>query len=298
MRKYTFLGILAVLLWGSNMGVTRILSENIGGFVTCGIEMTSAGCLLLSLKYLRNKTIRPMLELPRNYLIICGFLFVFSNLCLYFAINLCKVRSQVLIVSAMNYLWPVLSVILSIPVLHKKFKPLVFTIGILITVVATFGISFSIEKTNAAEAINASSYAAILLAFLGALFWAGYTVLVSRFLSHEEKSESALPFFMLETGAISLVIGLLVGERLLLTKVVVFPLLYTIIFPCLLAYLFWDLAIQKGNVMIVSFFSLFSIALSILSSTVILHIPLKLETVGFCLLIISGVILTRKSLIN
>jgi drug/metabolite transporter (DMT)-like permease len=117
---------------------------------------------------------------------------------------------------------------------------------------------------------------------------------VTKFLAGREKSETALPLFMLFDGMIALILSLVFREKSNWTIEIWFPLLYTIVFPSLLAYLFWDLGISRGNSNLVRFFSLFTVVLSTISSSVILKISLRWDVVLCSFLLFLGLTLHKS----
>jgi drug/metabolite transporter (DMT)-like permease len=297
-KKNTAFGIVAVLLWGSNMGFSRILLESLGPFMTSSIEMLFSGGVLLLLMLIQRKSITSLLQLPKAYLISCSILFTINHLALNYGIALCENRSQILIITALNYLWPILTIIVSIPILKNRFRKIYFYAGVVITVFSTSYISLQGGSLDPRSIFSDRSWIAYLSTFIAAVDWAFYSAFVTKFLAGREKSETALPLFMLFDGMIALILSLVFREKSNWTIEIWFPLLYTIVFPSLLAYLFWDLGISRGNSNLVRFFSLFTVVLSTISSSVILKIPLRWDVVLCSFLLFLGAYVTQKSILN
>ncbi len=295
-KKNTILGLTAVILWGSNMGFSRILMESLGPFVTSSIEMLFSGGALVLFMMFRKKSISAMLKLPKPYLFICSILFTINHLALNYGIYLCKNRSQILIITAINYLWPILTIIVSIPILKNSFRKVPFFLGILITAFSTGYISIKSDALDPSALFTETALLAYFLTFISAIDWAFYSALVTKYLSGQEKSETALPLFMLFDGVIALILGLLFQEKSVWSSEIIFPLIYTVLFPSLIAYLFWDLGISKGNTNLIQFFSLFTVVLSTLFSSVILNIPLRIDVVLCSFLLFLGALITQKSI--
>jgi drug/metabolite transporter (DMT)-like permease len=297
-KKNTAFGIVAVLLWGSNMGFSRILLESLGPFMTSSIEMLFSGGVLVLLMLIQQKSITSLLQLPKAYLISCSILFTINHLALNYGIALCENRSQILIITALNYLRPILTIIVSIPILKNRIRKIYFYAGVVITVFSTSYISLQGGSLDPRSIFSDRSWIAYLSTFIAAVDWAFYSAFVTKFLAGREKSETALPLFMLFDGMIALILSLVFREKSNWTIEIWFPLLYTIVFPSLLAYLFWDLGISRGNSNLVRFFSLFTVVLSTISSSVILKIPLRWDVVLCSFLLFLGAYVTQKSILN
>ena len=294
MHIYTILGCLAVIIWATNIGFSRILVEQIGGFYTCGIEMTVSGILLLLVEFLKNRTIKPLFHLKKKYYSVCGFFFFFYMFLFYLAMHLCNSREQILIVSAANYLWPVLTIVFGIPVLHHKCRLFPLILGILLTIIGTFGVSLSGQNLSR-EQLEGTALLAFGLSSLGAVSWALYSCFVIRYLGEKTDDPDALPLFMLVSGVIMLVIGRLFGPLPKIGTDLLPAVIYTILFPGVTAYFFWDIGIQKGNDLIVTFLSLFTVVLSMAASALVLKISISREEIIFSFLITLGALLCKFS---
>jgi len=247
---------------------------------------------------IQRKSIVSLLQLPKAYLISCSILFTINHLALNYGIALCENRSQILIITALNYLWPILTIIVSIPILKNRFRKTYFFAGVVITIFSTSYISLQGDSLDQRSIFSDRAWIAYLSTFIAAVDWAFYSAFVTKFLAGREKSETALPLFMLFDGMIALILSLVFREKSNWTIEIWFPLLYTIVFPSLLAYLFWDLGISRGNSNLVRFFSLFTVVLSTISSSVILKIPLRWDVVLCSFLLFLGAYVTQKSILN
>jgi hypothetical protein len=68
----------------------------------------------------------PAIDLPLSYLVGCGLLFVTYTVLLFLAIGLARGRQQVLEVGLLNYLWPALTILLSVVLLNKRARLLLY----------------------------------------------------------------------------------------------------------------------------------------------------------------------------
>lgn len=294
MTGYSLLGFIAVLLWSTNIGFSRILIESIGGFFTSGLGMIISGILLLLFFILKFKSIRLVFELPKRYIAICGSMFTANILFFYLAMHLCENRSELLMVSTLNYLWPVLTIALGIPILGKKCRPFPFILGIILTIIGTFGISLR-EIVFSPEQQSMKALFAYLSALLGAIFWALYSCYSIKYLSNTSYKMDALPIFMLISGLEMTTIGLIVTPNPKFSHTLIPAALYTFLLPGTLAYFFWNIGIEKGNEEAVTYSSLFIVVLSTLASSFLLKIDLSIDMLIYCLIISAGAIVCKTS---
>jgi drug/metabolite transporter (DMT)-like permease len=293
----TILGILAILFWGTTIAFSRSLTEQLGPLTTASwIYMLSGvwGCI-----YLMNKPggIKKIFQLPILYLICCGILFIFYMVCLYLAVGLAVSREQVIEVSIINYLWPGLTLIFSLPILHKKGKVILIPgiviafAGFYLATVQSGMFSWEVFKGNFQV-----SYLPYLLAFMAAIIWGLYSNLVRRWAGHTEGG--AVPLFLLITGLVLITIRFIFPEESYWTPHVIVELLYMSIFPTFLAYTFWDRAMRKGNIILVASLSYFTPLLSIIISSFYLQVIIKPTLWIACGLVIAGAVICKFSIID
>jgi len=79
---------------------------------------------------------------------------------------------------------------------------------------------------------------------------------------------------------------------------VVAELLYMSIFPTFLAYIFWDRAMRKGNIILVASLSYFTPLLSIIISSLYLQVVIKPSLWIACGLVIAGAVICKFSIID
>ena len=293
----TILGILAILFWGTTIAFSRSLTEQLGPLTTASwIYMLSGiwGCIYLISK---PGEIKKTFQLPILYLIGCGTLFIFYMVCLYLAVGLAFSREQVIEVSIINYLWPGLTLIFSLPILHKKGRItlipgiVIAFAGFYLATVQSGMFSWEVFKGNFQV-----SYLPYLLAFMAAITWGLYSNLTRRWAGHTEGG--AVPLFLLVTGLVLTTIRFMFPEESYWTPRVVVELLYMSIFPTFLAYFFWDMAMRKGKIILVVSFSYFTPLLSIIISSLYLRVAVNANLWVTCGLVIAGAIICKFSIID
>lgn len=121
-RKATLIGLLAILLWSSIVGLIRAVSESFGPVGGAALIYTLASVLLLfSIGATRIR------ELPGRYLFWGSLLFVAYELCLslsigYAAWNVGILHGHVTLLAGASYFIPVLSAALAAMLLGASFS--------------------------------------------------------------------------------------------------------------------------------------------------------------------------------
>ena len=131
---------------------------------------------------------------------------------------------------------------------------------------------------------------------MAAISWGLYSILVRRWAGHTEGG--AVPLFLLSTGLVLTAIRFMFPEESYWTPRVIAELLYMSIFPTFLAYLFWDRAMRKGNIILVVSFSYFTPLLSIIISSLYLQVAVKANLWIACGLVIVGAVICKFSIID
>lgn len=169
-HKSTLLGLLAILLWSSVVGLIRSVSEGLGP-VGGAAMIYSVGTLFL----LVVMGIPKLREFSRSYLFLGSLLFVLYEICLSLSLGYASNRMQAIELGMINYLWPCFTVLMAIVFNGQKAKWWVLP-GLLLSL---FGIGWIMSGDGGwspAQMLdnirsNPLSYA---LSFSGAVIWAIY----------------------------------------------------------------------------------------------------------------------------
>jgi drug/metabolite transporter (DMT)-like permease len=135
-----------------------------------------------------------------------------------------------------------------------------------------------------------------LLAFVASICWGLYSNLSRRWAGRTEIG--AVPIFLLSTGVVLMVVRVFFPEETRLTFHIALELLYTAIFPTLLAYTFWDTAMRKGRIVLVAALSYFIPVLSTVINCLVLKVVVGLHVWIACILVITGAVICRFSIID
>ena len=291
--KNTLLGLLALLLWSTTIATARSLAEALGPITAGAAVCMLGGALGLIARLPRGNPVSQFLALPRRYIIGCGALFIIYTVCLYAAIGLAADRSQVLAVGLLNYLWPTLTILFSLPLLRRRAR-----VGLLPgTLLALFGI-FLVRMHGADVSIRSlvsslsSSPLVFALGLGAAISWALYSNLAR--LWGGKNSDGAVPAFILATGIVLLCIRMLRPEVSIFSVRAAAEVVF-LSTATALAYVFWDVAMRKGNaVFVVACSYLLPLLSTAISCAYLAVMPGASLWLG-CLLIIGGSVLSRLS---
>jgi drug/metabolite transporter (DMT)-like permease len=291
------LGLAAILLWSTSVAFGRSLGEQLGPLTTACLIYLLGGAL--GTVYLALSGKLPSLRaLPRRYLYGCGGLFVLYMASLYLGLGFADTHSQVLQVGLLNYLWPTLTVLLSVPILNLHAKPLLFP-GALLATAGVFLATTQGEPLAWADASPARGWANLarnslpyLLGLSAAFSWALYSTLSRRWAG--QAAGQAVPLFMLCTGLLLGLARLLFAEPTQWTPRAGAELAYMVV-GSNLAYAFWERAMRRGDIVLVAAASLFTPLLSTLVSTLYLSAPSGPRLWIGCALIIAGAAICRAN---
>lgn len=175
-KKATLIGLIAILLWSAIVGLIKSVSEGFGPIGGAAlIYSCSAVLLIFSVGFPKLRAF------PRSYLIIGSILFVCYELCLSLSLGFTHNGRQAIEVGMVNYLWPSMTIVLTVIINRQKTSPLIIP-GVLLAVAGICrvlggdqGFSLGEMANNVME--NPISYG---LAFSGAVIWAIYCVVTQK----------------------------------------------------------------------------------------------------------------------
>jgi drug/metabolite transporter (DMT)-like permease len=286
-------GLGAILFWSVSFALARSLTEQVGPLTTAATVYLLGGSFCLLRLWWLKTPVGHSLKLPRPYLFGCGALFIVYTAIIYLAVGLAKNREQVLEIALVNYLWPALTILLSVPLLKQR-ASLWLLPG---TALALTGIF--LVMTQGAHVSWASFWGhlqsnplAYILALVAAVLWALYSNLTRRW--SPPGSGGAVELFIIATGLVLLAIRLLtteptgwslpaVGEVSGLAAVTA------------LAYILWDAAMRKGNLLLVAACSYFTPLLSTLVGCAYLRVSPSPKLWVGCGLLVAGSLLSWVS---
>ncbi|WP_241074442.1 aromatic amino acid DMT transporter YddG [Achromobacter insuavis] len=250
----TFMGLMAVVLWGTVVGLIRSVSESFGPIGGAALIYTVGSAflvLLLGLPHVRS--------FPRAYLLSGSLLFVAYEICLSLSLGFAANRGQAIELGIVNYLWPCFTVILAILINGQRASAWVVPgialslCGIVWVVGGDGGVSW--ERLVANVSSNPLSYG---LAFSGAIIWAVYCNVTKRYA--DGKNGVAL-FFMLTAAVLWIKYGFSAEPALTFAWPAVLELCVTG-GAMAAGYALWNVGILNGNLTLLATASYFTPVLS------------------------------------
>lgn len=295
-RRSTLWGVVAIFFWSTTIAFSRSLTEQLGIFSAAAMIYSAAGIIGMVLLAFQPGGLKDILKLPRSYLFGCGGLFVLYMVSLYLAIGIAVSHTQVLVVGLINYLWPGLSLIFSIPLLGKRGKPLL-PVGILIALLGVWLATGSMEELSFTTLImEKDSRAPYGLALVAAICWALYSTLSRRWAA--ENDGGAVPLFLLCSGFALGFLRFFSVETTTWNLKACLELGYMAVFPGMLAYILWDRAVRKGEILLVASLSYITPLLSTLFSTIVLDVTPNPEVWMGAAMVVGGAILCKTSIVD
>ncbi len=291
----TFLGILAILFSSAVFGVAGNLAKEVGALTAGGMAFIVGGTLGLIPLLLSSSRRRDLLSLSRPYFVICGGLFVAYEVFLYLAIAMTADSRQVIEVSILNYLWPTMTLLLSIPILKTRARP-----ALALGLCAAFGgAALALGKGKGLDVGQfrqniQANWPPYLLALMGAITWGLYSVMTRRLAAGSKGN--AMPFFILTSGVLLMLLSAGRGEPRHWSARAMGELAFMTFVTALLTYVFWDIAMRRGRVVLVVALSYFTPILSLLLSSFYLKTPAGPSLWLGCLLVTVGAVICNYSL--
>lgn len=286
-------GIFAILLWSTTVGLGRSLSEQLGPIRAAGAVFFAAGAVSCIPLLLSGRAFERVKRIPRLYLLGCGALFLLYQLSLFLAIGMARDRAQVLEVGLINYLWPGLTILFSLLLLGKR-----ATWFLLPGTALAFGGEFLVLSQGRTFSAGEMSLnlrgnpAAYTFALVAAISWGLYSNLARRWAG--PKSDEGASLFMLGTGVAFSILGLGGDGGSMWTGHVLTEVLFLGLATAV-SYVLWDIAMRKGDVVLVAAFSYFTPLFSTLVSSMYLEVEAGLHLWLGCLFIITGSLISWRS---
>lgn len=268
-RNATLIGLIAVLLWSSIVGLIRSVSESLGA--TGGAAMMYSVASVFLLVSIGFPKIR---EFPRKYLIWGSILFVSYELCLSLSIGYANNNRQAIEVGMVNYLWPALTMVTAIIFNNQKSNLLVIP-GFIIAVLGICWVLGGEQGLDLASMLvniqdNPLSYG---LAFTGALIWAAYCTVTARIANGKN---GVTLFFILTACALWIKYVFIGGQPMTFD-------FHAIVYLALAAgamgfgYAAWNVGILHGNVTVLAGASYFIPVFSAALAALVLKTPLSIS---------------------
>ena len=287
-------GLAALAVWSMTVAIARSMSESLGTLTGPALAMGAGGIIALAVSWVRGCSPAAMLRLPRKYLFGCGGLFAAYMFFMYAAIGWAPNRSTAVVVGLVNYLWPTLTVVFSIPLLRRRARwPA--AVGCVAAVAGTAvavlgGEQFQWRDVGAG---GTTGLVVLLLAGGAAVTWALYSNLVKLW---GRPDAGAVPLFLLASAVLLGLLRLGRHEETVWTLRAFREFCVIAVATSALAYVLWERGMRRGNHLLLSVASY----LTPIAATGIAAAYLKVRpgwglVVG-CILVTGGALICRFSI--
>jgi drug/metabolite transporter (DMT)-like permease len=282
-RKATLVGLVAVLLWSSIVGLIRGVSDGLGATAGAAMIYTVASVILYFSVGLPN-----LRAFPRRYLFWGSLLFVAYELCLSLSIGYANSGRQAVEVGMVNYLWPTFTLIAAI-LFNKQRSSLLIFPGFILSLLGIGWVLGGDQGFDVAEMLvnvkaNPLSFG---LAFAGAVIWAAYCTVTARM---AKGNNGVTLFFILVALALWIKYAINGGGAMHFdVRTVIYLVLAAAAMG--LGYAAWNVGILHGNVTILAGASYFIPVFSSLLAAKLLNAPLPFAFWQGALMVCFGSIL-------
>lgn len=285
-QKKSFLFAIAAILFWSTVGTAFKITLRHLNYAELLLLSSLVSLIFLAITITVNNKLSQLWQTTQKqlaYSALLGFLNPFAYyLILFKAYSLLRAQEAV----ALNYIWPMMLVLLSVPVLKQKIKP-VNIIALLISfsgaiTIATQGKPFSLDLT---EPLGVS------LALSSAFFWAMFWLLNVR----DSREETLKLFMNFLFGFIYTLIYCLITGNLKIPSVEgIMGSVYIGLFEMGITFVFWLKALKYAeNTAKVSNLVYLSPFISLMFISVIIGEKILPSTLAGLILIISGIIIQQ-----
>jgi len=285
MAKLIYLYVtLVILFWSSSAAVGKLVLTNLDNFQVLFYTTLVASITLLLIVLLQKKG-----KIIKNYstkdyltLFYMGCLGIFIYYLFYFGSLMLISAQETMII---NYLWPMIIVILAIFILKEK-----FSIKKLIAIILSFiGVLIVISKGDLN--FNIQDSLGVLFAFLAAVSYGLFSVLGKK---QNYDVIVATMFYNIFSFIITLITIIAFGKLILPNLFELMGLLWLGVFPGGIAYVFWFLALKQGDTSKISNFMYLNPFVSLVYIYLLVGEKILLSSVIGLLFIIGGIMLQVK----
>ncbi len=272
------------------MLVSSLLAVAFGPMRAAGLELLIAGSALLLAAAVR-KEVTCMQRHSKRCALICGFFWIANFVFFWLAVSAARSNQELIVVGLLNYLWPVCTLLLTIPILKKQASLWLIpglvaaVVGVLITKISTS------PELSIARLFDDLNFFAYSCALIDAVAWGLYSN-YSRKLSHPDGA-SLVPGYMIVASCMLLAYSSWEHTPLQANSSD-WMLLIAWGLCSSLAFLFWDIGMRKGNVVAISSTSMLIPLFSTLITALLSGYGLSLGILLGALLVVSGSWLCSK----
>lgn len=293
--KYTLLGFLTIIIWGTSAIFTRNLSTNIGAYTSAALVNLIGGIVILGQQLLTKKGLKGCREVDRRYWPVCGILFILYTASSYVSMSLVERDEAVITLVLIRFLWPLFTLVFTVPILKAKASPwlicsvLLSLVGI---VVAKLGNDVTNLDSFLENIMNPGDMAGYALGFVVSITWGLYTNYTKKFVG--KRDVDGVGLYMIMTAVILGLIAFRVDEPRQFSANLTGQILYAGIIVGSIANVLWNKSIKKGNMLLVVLASNFLPIISTVMTAFMLGVGITVPVVIGSLLVVAGTMWSKK----
>lgn len=290
-KKYTLLGILAIIIWGTSAIFTRNLSTNIGACTSAALVNLIGGIVVLISQVVKKEGLEEIRTVPLKHWAVCGGLFIIYTVASYVSMSMVKTNDAVVTLVLIRFLWPLFTLIFTIPILKAKVSGwlggsvFVCMLGIVIAVLGDEVTDYSHFIQNILKGDDMPGFA---MGFVVAVSWGIYTNLIKKYVG--TKKADALGIYMIITAVILGGISCFMNEPREFSVNLTGQILYAGIVVGSVANSLWNLSIKKGNMLLVVLISNFLPIISTVMTSLMLGIGVTIPVLIGSVLVVAGIL--------
>lgn len=249
--KYTLLGFVTILIWGTSAAFTKNLSSGLGPFTAAAVVNGIGGGAVICHQLFTNGGVGQYRGAPPKYWIICGGLFVIYTASSYISMEMVSGQEEIMTMVLIRFLWPLFTLVLTIPILKKKANRW------LLASVALSLCGIVMAKTGGSgegvwgffKDLTRGNWLAYSMGFLVSLSWALYTNLTKKYLGI--KPVDGVGIYMVVSAVALGGIAAFLPEPRDFSIRLTGEILYQAIAVSCIANVLWTASITKGNLLVV-----------------------------------------------
>ncbi|MBP2171174.1 drug/metabolite transporter (DMT)-like permease [Erwinia toletana] len=269
-QRATLMGLLAIVLWSTSVGMIRSISELLGATAGAALIYSASALFLCGVR-----GIPKIRQFPPVYLWFGGLLFVSYEICLALSIGLASSRSQSLELGMINYLWPCLTILLAIPLNQQQYRIWLWP-GLALSLLGIIWVMKGDSAWTPALLWHniQSNPLAYGLAFSAALLWGLYNNITKRYANG---ASGVTLFFIVTALVLWLKFALTSTPHSLHFSLRAIAEVLFMGASAAIAYSAWNSGIQRGNLTLLATASYFTPVFSTLLAAVWLQLSPSLS---------------------
>ena len=288
-KKYTLLGFVTIIIWGTSAIFTRNLSTNIGAYTSAALVNLIGGIVVLANQIIKGEGLKDRKGVPTRYWIICGALFMIYTAASYVSMSMVESDEAVVTLVLIRFLWPLCTLLFTIPILKAKASGWIICSTLLSMagiVVAKLGADVLDLPNFVQNMFSGDELPGYAMGFVVSISWGLYTNLTKKYVG--TKQVDGVGIYMILTAVILGVIACFVDEPRAFSWNLIGQILYAGIIVGSLANVWWNLSIKKGNMLLVVLASNFLPIISTVMTSFMLGVGLTVPILIGSALVVIG----------